>query len=145
MDFQQRMANPEQQQDIISILNSIPEYLNGVKLCQYQRITINVTKEGKPWFSYTSFNDNTGAIYDIQEGTHNPDITTSVESTVLEEILGKKDELLQAPPTKRKYIAAKYALDFKMPTLTKLKILGTMTKNTSQRYLVQPVKNLFYS
>jgi hypothetical protein len=129
------MANPEQQRDIIQILNSIPEYLNGVKLCNYQRITINVTKKGKPWFSYTSFNDDTGAIYDIQEGTHSPDISTKVEYSVLEEILGKKEELLQAKPSQRKYIAAKYALDFKMPTFTKLKILGTMAKNgTTKTY-----------
>ena len=129
MNFEERMATQEYQDDIVNVLNSIPEYLNGVSLCNYQRITINVTKDDQDWFSYTSFNDNTGAISYMKEGVHNPDIATSVESSVLEDILERKDELLAAPAWKRKFIVAKYARHFKMPFKDKTKILGTMTKN----------------
>tara|TARA_Y100000310_G_scaffold202718_1_gene202957 strand:- start:2105 stop:2542 length:438 start_codon:yes stop_codon:yes gene_type:complete len=145
MDFEQCMDTENYQRNIVNVLNSLPEYLSGVKLCGYQRITINVTKEGEDWFSYTSFNDAQGRIYDIQKGVHNPDISTSVDYHVLEDILDRKDELLSASDWQKKKIAAKYAFDFKMPMATKLKILGTMTKNGSNKYLINPVRNLFYS
>ena len=121
-NLEQRMERAAERQKIIGLLNDTSLYTSAVKRCGYHHIAIQVKEQGEPSFSYTSINDETGKIVDIQKGTINPDITVEVEADVLSEILDK-EEYIRAHPIAS---ALKYQSKFKMPAGQKTRILGTL-------------------
>ena len=121
-NLEQRMELSRERQKIIDLLNGTSLYTSAVKRCGYHHIAIQVQEHGAPSFSYTSINDNTGKIIDIQKGTIEPDITVEVEADVLTEILDK-EVYIRANPIKS---AWKYQSKFKMGARQKTRILGTL-------------------
>ncbi|MBI2102200.1 hypothetical protein HYT55_00020 [Candidatus Woesearchaeota archaeon] len=91
--LEERMARPEEQTTLITLLNNIDLYTKIVCECRYQRIGIQVLNNGQETFAYTSFNDAEGRITKVEKGLQQPDITASVEERVLTEILDRADEI----------------------------------------------------